>query len=386
MEVKFEYLGEDKDFTNAKVWKVEAIHVTTTRNMRKFTKTELEASGRSLSFRPLNINHDSSRQLQFPDNATLAMHFNPTTNAVEGAFRVSDPAINAMIETGRINAVSIEQIPTLGETCNQIICEQHGVAFIGMALLESNVPPGDPGTINKIVAMESLIVSDAQRECKECSDDTKCHTCKHGEYDEILEACLAQKQIDTPEMAQDMRVTACLEELNRVNEPAFKGITININETYDKIEALIHKWSKAGAPLNRSIPAAVEFYCESKPMSHYYYRHASEKFNMEEGNPNHDNTNGQFTSGGGGGKKSPKGGGKKSAPKSNADMVKHGKFIDQFMDDGDDFDTAKRKADKAFADGSTPDTKIKPDRNRPDDFVAPQHIKSKLKGVKFSTR
>ena len=279
MDVKFEYQGEDRDFTNAKVWKVEAIHVTTTRNRRKFTRAELEASARSLSFRELNINHDTSRRLSFPENATLAMHFNPASMAVEGSFRVTDPAVNAMIETGRINAVSIEQIPTKGETCNEILCEQHGVAFIGMALLEKNVPPGDPQTINKIVKIESLFVEDAQRECKECTDDTKCHRCSHAkEYDEIMEACLARRQQETPEMPQDLRVTSCLEELNRVNEPAFKGITININEKLDKIESLIHKWSKAGAPLDKSIPAAIEKYSDNKPMAHYYYKVMSEKF------------------------------------------------------------------------------------------------------------
>jgi len=277
----FEYLGEDVDQDGAKIWKVEAIHVTTTRNRRKFTKAELLESGRSLSFRPLNINHDSSRQLPYPENSTRAMHFEADKMAVVGTFRVTDPAINAMIETGRINAVSIEQIPTKGEACNETLCEQHGVAFIGMALLESNVPPGDPQTINKIRAesLNDLFVEDAQRECKECTDDTKCHSCQHKkEYGDILEACLSNKQRDFPEMPQDLRVVMCLEELGEVDPPAQKGITISINENLSKIENLIHKWSRAGAPLNKSIPAAIEKYSDSKPMAHYYYKVMSEKF------------------------------------------------------------------------------------------------------------
>jgi len=209
LDAKFEYLGEDVDSPNAKIWKVEAIHVTTTRNKRMFTQAELEASGRSLSFRPLNINHDELRQMPFPENSTRAMHFNPKTMAVEGSFRVTDPAVNAMIETGRINSVSIEQIPTLGETCNEVQCEQHGVAFIGMALLEDHMLPGDPHTVNKIFAeswtdatrtdmtttqdgtatltmpnpevkIESLLISDGQRTCKECTDHQKCDICKHN--------------------------------------------------------------------------------------------------------------------------------------------------------------------------------------------------------------
>ena len=268
MEAKFEYLGEDVDQPDAKIWKVEAIHVTTTRNKRKFTKAELEAAGRSLSFRPLNINHDSNRQLPYPENSTRAMHFNPTSMAVEGTFRVTDPAINAMIETGRINSVSIEQIPTLGESCNEILCEQHGVAFIGMALLESNVLPGDPATVNKIhkESLDKLLVEDAQRECFECSDFTKCHSCAHKkEFDEIMEACLKRRAAETPEMPMDIRVVECLEELNRINEPAFKGITIQLNETLSKIMNA------------ESIEKGIEEYAPKKELAHYFYKVATEK-------------------------------------------------------------------------------------------------------------
>lgn len=175
-KVHFEYLGEDQTFDGSKVWKVEAIHVTTTRNKRMFTQAELEASGRSLSFRPLNINHDIRQGLSFPENATLAMNFNPKSMSVEGSFRVTDPTINALIETGRIKQVSIEQIPTGGESCNEIRCEQHGVAFIGMALLESDVMPGDPMANIKL---EALLVSNAQRECTQCSDEIPCEACSN---------------------------------------------------------------------------------------------------------------------------------------------------------------------------------------------------------------
>ncbi len=287
MEAHFEYLGEDVDSPNAKIWKVEALHVTTTRNKRKFTKTELEASARSLAFRPLNINHDDARQLPFPENSTRAMHFNPGTLAVEGSFRITDPTINAMIETGRINSVSIEQIPTLGESCNEILCEQHGVAFIGMALLESDVLPGDPGTVNKIKAesFKDLIVSDAQRECKDCTDETACHSCQHKEFDEILEACLVRRAADTPEMPMDMRVVQCLEELNRIDTPqataAFKGITIQLNEKDDCMSKTVPRvksehpdWSQ-----DRVIATSLGICGLGRPeMAHYFYKVAKEKY------------------------------------------------------------------------------------------------------------
>jgi len=210
MQVHLEYLGEDQDFEGAKMYRVEAIHVTTTRNKRKFTKTEMELAGRSLSFRPLNINHDESRQLPFPENATLFMEFNPTMMCVEGRFRVLDTATNAMIETHRIKQVSIEQIPTKGESCNEISCEQHGVAFIGMALLEDGVEPGDE---KANIKMESLIISDGQRTCKECTDFEACHSCKHKVEagDKCMDDCLSKKKADGKTI-NDQAIAICLSE------------------------------------------------------------------------------------------------------------------------------------------------------------------------------
>ena len=131
MEVKLEYLGEDRLFPGAKRWKVEAIHVGTTRNQRKFTLKEQRIAARSLSFRSLNINHDSTnRLLPFPENATEGCHFNEQRLSVDCVFHVSDPTVNAMLESGRIHAVSIEQIPTLGETCDEISCEQHWQSLV----------------------------------------------------------------------------------------------------------------------------------------------------------------------------------------------------------------------------------------------------------------
>lgn len=218
----FEYLGEDRDVPGSKKWSVEAIHVTTTRNRRKFTQMELEKAGRSLSFRPLNINHDESRQLPFTENMTLNMDFNPDKMLVEGKIRVVDPAINAMIETGRINTVSIEQIPTQGETCNEILCEQHGVAFIGLALLESDVLPGDKDA--KIIRTESaefvkideLLVSDAQRTCKECTDFEACHTCKHTveQGDDCMANAIRELQKSKPGMDRDQMIAIALSKCN----------------------------------------------------------------------------------------------------------------------------------------------------------------------------
>jgi len=185
-ECKFEFLEDDSEIKGAKIWKVEAIHVTTTGNKRKYTLSEMELGARSLSFRPLNRNHDHSRWLDSPANTTLFMEFDRKKLAVVGKMRIVEPDVNALIESGKIKKLSIEQIPTKGETCNNLVCEQHGVAFTAMALLDSGITPGDSkaeikneSMQNNFDTLENLIVSNAQRECKDCNDFVACHECKH---------------------------------------------------------------------------------------------------------------------------------------------------------------------------------------------------------------
>lgn len=223
MDVKFEYLGEDRDFPDAKTYRVEAIHVTTTRNMRKFTQAELESGGRSLSFRPLNVNHDDNRQLAFPENATLVMEFDKSRMAVVGRFRVMDPAVNAMIETKRITKVSIEQIPTQGESCNEIVCEQHGVAFIGMALLENDVLPGDANAniskesfVSPYQSISSILISDGQRTCVECTDFEPCHSCRHKteQGDDCMSGHIKEIKSAHPDMDKDQVIAIALDKCN----------------------------------------------------------------------------------------------------------------------------------------------------------------------------
>ncbi len=224
MELKVEYLGEDQEYPGSKLWKVEAIHVTTTRNKRKYTESELREGGRSLSFRPLNINHDQRQQLPFPENATMFMEYDSASKSVKGKFRVTDMRINQMIENHRINQVSIEQLPTKGETCNEVSCEQHGVAFIGMALLESDILPGDKNAdiMRESYRVESLIaeliVSDGQRMCKECTDSVKCHKCTHlKEAEDCVEACLRAKKT-VGKKIDDQAIAICMSECGKSNK------------------------------------------------------------------------------------------------------------------------------------------------------------------------
>jgi len=243
VDVKFEYLGEDRDFPDAKTYRVEAIHVTTTRNKRKFTQAELEMGGRSLSFRSLNINHDDNRQLPFPENATLVMEFDKSRMAVVGKFRVMDPAVNAMIETKRITKVSIEQIPTRGESCNEIVCEQHGVAFIGMALLENDVLPGDKDAeisnesfVAPHQSISSILVSDGQRTCKECTDFEPCHNCRHKteQGDDCMSGHIAEIKKAHPDMDRDQVVAIAINKC---------GLSKNTSEAWYWYRRAVEKYN-----------------------------------------------------------------------------------------------------------------------------------------------
>lgn len=250
MQVKLEYLGEDRLFPGAKRWKVEALHVGTTRNKRKFTLDEMRIASRSLSFRMLNINHDSEhRLLPYPENATEGCHFNEQRMAVDCIFHVSDPAVNALIETNRINSVSIEQIPTLGEQCDEISCEQHGVAFIGMALLEMSVPPGDKDASGIVRAesfldpvqeelLQDLLVSNGQRTCKDCTDFEACHTCTHTvmKGEDCMADNIREIKSKHPSMKQDQVIAIALSKcgLSRNQQEAWWWYH-HTNELYSRI-------------------------------------------------------------------------------------------------------------------------------------------------------
>ena len=136
MNTKFEFVKEED---GVKLWKVRAISVTTTGNNREYTREELKAGARSLSFRPLNINHDPLQELSYPENQTLDMDFDINTDAVTGRIQVNNPEINQMIESGDINKLSIEQQPVKGEECDDTKCTQKGVTFTALALLTKDM-------------------------------------------------------------------------------------------------------------------------------------------------------------------------------------------------------------------------------------------------------
>ena len=164
LDTKFELLLNEADF---KVWNVRALSVTITGNKREYTREELQLGARSLSFRPLNINHDQSQILPYPQNQTLEMEFDVNEDAVIGRIQVADPTINEMIESGKINKLSIEQVPTKGENCSSTKCTQKGVTFTALALLTKEVQAGDPST--EITKAES--VDEETFKCEICDKE-----------------------------------------------------------------------------------------------------------------------------------------------------------------------------------------------------------------------
>lgn len=230
MKINLEYMGEDKEVPGSKKYHVDAIHVTTTRNRRKFTKEELERAASSLSFRPLNINHEESRTLPFNQggfllNTTLAMKFNAAEKRVEGFIRVSDSKTIEMIDTKKLTTVSIEQMPTRGETCDIVSCEQHGVAFIGLALLEAELMPGDPRAKIHTESFEAEAISDimvenVQRECTQCTDFKKCHKCEHGgvKVEDCMSSAIDEIKSAHPDFKQDQVIAIALSKCGKSKE------------------------------------------------------------------------------------------------------------------------------------------------------------------------
>lgn len=162
-DARIEYVGPDKDYPDAKIWKVTALTVTISDNKRRYSKEELEEAAFTLSYRPIDINHASTRidkslVLPYPENATGLMYFDSNRNAIVGALRITDPEVNAKIESGVIKHVSVSQMSN--EMCVDAVCSsklQYGMAFTRLALLEG-LPPGDNNT--SITKMESVLLAD----------------------------------------------------------------------------------------------------------------------------------------------------------------------------------------------------------------------------------
>jgi len=170
-----------KEDTDAKYYKTKALTANVSMNENDYRNaTELARAAPTLSWRPLNMNHDHSKWLPFPEARADWAAFED--NSVETIIRIPNSLrqIQRAIENGDILHVSIEGEPRAG------VHTDEGRAplwynFTALALLEKDVTlPGDPLTyleplyINESMGrglVESLSNVDKDKEEEKMSED-----------------------------------------------------------------------------------------------------------------------------------------------------------------------------------------------------------------------
>lgn len=129
-------------------YKLRALTATVSMNKNVYDELEkIERSARTLTYRPLNINHDHSKWLRFPENRVDWAEFED--KAVECVIRIDNSRrdIQRMIESGEIVNPSIEARPIGGIQAEDGSYVPEAWNFTGMALLEKDVTlPGVPTT------------------------------------------------------------------------------------------------------------------------------------------------------------------------------------------------------------------------------------------------
>jgi hypothetical protein len=113
-------------------------------NGRIYTRKEHEVAAASLSERPLNINHEKTRTLEFPQNQVVAARYED--GHVECIIQVADPRINEMIERGEINHVSVEGVYFDQSNDTKDTEYPTSLHYRALALLTRDDEPGDPQT------------------------------------------------------------------------------------------------------------------------------------------------------------------------------------------------------------------------------------------------
>jgi len=157
-----QFWKQDKEAT---YWKVVALTANVSMNQNDYGDDidEFQNTASSLSWRPLDWNHDHGKMLPFPDNRTELARFED--NAVETVIRIdnnqrhyeNNKLVNDMIKNGDILHVSIEGTPRGAERTSKGVAPRNW-HFTGLALLEKDVTlPGDPLTyIEPLLFNESM--------------------------------------------------------------------------------------------------------------------------------------------------------------------------------------------------------------------------------------
>jgi len=139
-----EYIRLLRQTEAGSVYRVRAIHVAKSLNRFAYTEEELRLAGRTLGYRPLNLNHEQP-PLPFPFNRVIDSEYED--ECVEALIVVADPCIIQLIEAKKIVAVSIEgQYRWADLVCDEQECvwNPRGIVLTALALLTPGVEPGDP--------------------------------------------------------------------------------------------------------------------------------------------------------------------------------------------------------------------------------------------------
>jgi hypothetical protein len=132
-------LFKEEDRPNTNRFFVEAIHVHPNIDGTNFTKEELERAARTLSFRPINADHDpkygKGKHLPYPANQTLYMSYDPALEAVTGLIQLESQYAR-IVSDGGIAGLSVEYFSLGGS-------EGKGIVFSALALVTRGKVPAD---------------------------------------------------------------------------------------------------------------------------------------------------------------------------------------------------------------------------------------------------
>ncbi|HUW44760.1 MAG TPA: hypothetical protein VMW50_03100 [Dehalococcoidia bacterium] len=151
-----QYLKKDEE---AKYYKVRALTATLSMNANDYSDLEeIERSARTLTWRPLNLNHDPRQMLPFPQNRVDWAEYEDL--AVEAIIRIDNEQadIQDKLDNGDIVNPSIEGEPRGGYRTEDGRNVPKWYNFTCLALLEKNASlPGVPTTIG----FEPLFLNEA---------------------------------------------------------------------------------------------------------------------------------------------------------------------------------------------------------------------------------
>jgi len=144
-----------KQYPQARHYKIRALSVCFSGNRHKYTREELRLAGRSLSDRPINVNH--ANPLKFPDSSVLDSEYNEAQCCIEAILRIDDARVNRLFSEGKIHHCSIEGHARSATEINGVApC---GVVLTALSLVTNDREPGDPSTSIELFAEPSEEIS-----------------------------------------------------------------------------------------------------------------------------------------------------------------------------------------------------------------------------------